>query len=932
MLPAVVNAAVPGYVVSGEFSREMPDPVSRKGALSVRADEQRYVARVGTTLRQKWRLDALIGLGGMAAVYAGTHRNGQRAAIKILHEHYARDPRVADRFLMEGYVANRVGHPGCVSVLDDDVSDTGEPFLVMELLEGETLRDFWKRIGRRVPPLDVLRICAQILDCLEACHAQGVIHRDLKPANIFLTKTNQVKVLDFGVAQLRYTTVNEAALAPTAVGTPAYMSPEQAKGLSDQLDGRTDLFSVGAIIHALCTGRRINHAKTEQDALVMAATTPVPSVALLAPDLPPATIAIIDKALAWDRRNRYSTAGEMRLAVLQAIDELQLGGSHVAGRASLEAGDYGPASQALPGRDAHAGGVHGPASAGEVKRPGISVPIEAERSHPVRDLLRHFDVILEHQRSLGWADPSTERALHAAHDAFTHALVKDRDLLRLAVRPGGFVFGRTPVWEPQAPYAAIAYNLYACGVRSLSIELGITAEEIRELLSVLVLDPARDLALEDDLVTVLWERRFPHVSYEASDVFTGGDATERDAFYEEADELAALATKSGLAFVSRLEATDDPHAGHPLGLDDVVRVMYQTQLELPRDRWRERYVEALIEGYVDSARNRDAHILLTGLRRSSATWIGRGRLDVVISMHAQILAHIGVRVSGNDIARLSTALTSALFGGDSLELVLDHLRRVPDETRRFAPVLVALPPTELTTVLGTLRAGAPEPLRQELLAFVAMVLPGREQQVAEAAAGSDTDTALRLAGLLGKVGSAAGRLALESLAESEDPALQIEVRVLLSPSVEIANAELARLLENASSELRMTALRALVRHGLRAAYPAIVRQVRAASFHDLAADERAELLRTSVMLDREHGEAMVLELVRKGGVFTSQARETSRAIAAWVLGQLATSDTTAEMLHELSVARWGISDETRAAAAAAASQIQARLRNPGGVA
>ena len=169
----------------------MPDPVSKKGAASMRGDEQRYALRVGTTLRGKWRLDALIGLGGMAAVYAGTHRNGQRAAIKVLHEEYARDQKVSERFLMEGYVANRVGHPGCVSVLDDDVSESGEPFLVMELLEGETLRDFWKRIGRRVPPIDVLKIAAQILDCLEACHAQGVIHRDLKPANIFLTKTKR---------------------------------------------------------------------------------------------------------------------------------------------------------------------------------------------------------------------------------------------------------------------------------------------------------------------------------------------------------------------------------------------------------------------------------------------------------------------------------------------------------------------------------------------------------------------------------------------------------------------------------------------------------------------------------------------------------------------------------------------------------------------
>src|SRR6185436_18313226 len=163
-----------------------------------------------------------------------------------------------------------------------------------------------------------LQICERVVDCLASCHAINVIHRDLKPANIFVTTEGEIKVLDFGVAQMRSAT-SERTAAGTALGTPAYMSPEQAMGLVDQLDGRADLFSVGAMMHALITGHRINNGRTEQEALVMAATKPVPSVARLAPQLPIELIKVIDKALAWDRRNRYQDAREMQRALLDQM-------------------------------------------------------------------------------------------------------------------------------------------------------------------------------------------------------------------------------------------------------------------------------------------------------------------------------------------------------------------------------------------------------------------------------------------------------------------------------------------------------------------------------------------------------------------------------------------------------------------------------------
>jgi serine/threonine protein kinase len=158
-------------------------------------------ARVGTILRGKWRLDSLLGIGGMAAVYAATHRNGTRAAVKVLHEELTTILVARRRFEWEGRVANSVGHPGALQVLDDDVAEDGSLFLVTELLEGETLEDRRLRLGGRLPQDEVLVAFDTVLDVLASAHSNGIVHRDLKPDNLFVTCDGRIKVLDFGIAR-----------------------------------------------------------------------------------------------------------------------------------------------------------------------------------------------------------------------------------------------------------------------------------------------------------------------------------------------------------------------------------------------------------------------------------------------------------------------------------------------------------------------------------------------------------------------------------------------------------------------------------------------------------------------------------------------------------------------------------------------------------
>jgi serine/threonine protein kinase len=281
-------------------------------------------ARIGLVLRDKWRLDALLGVGGMAAVYAATHtNNGRRGAIKLLHPELAVNTEVRSRFLREGYAANKVEHPGTVAVLDDDVTEDGAVYLVMELLEGETL-EARRDVTGVLPPADVLPIIDKILDVLVAAHPKGIIHRDLKPDNIFLGSDGAVKVLDFGIARVREAsgTGRQTMANAGPMGTPAFMPPEQARGRWSEVGPRSDLWALGATMFTLFTGRLVHEAETVNELLLAAMTKTAPPFASVMPDASPELAAIIDRALAYEQEDRWADAAAMQSALRLVLRSL----------------------------------------------------------------------------------------------------------------------------------------------------------------------------------------------------------------------------------------------------------------------------------------------------------------------------------------------------------------------------------------------------------------------------------------------------------------------------------------------------------------------------------------------------------------------------------------------------------------------------------
>ncbi|HEX7602054.1 MAG TPA: serine/threonine-protein kinase [Polyangiaceae bacterium] len=282
-------------------------------------------ARLGRMLKDKWHVDELLGLGGMAAVYSATHRNGSRVAIKMLHPQLSGNDDVRKRFAREGYLANTVGHPGVHRVVDDDVSEDGSAFLVMELLEGETSSARAERVGGKLTPQEVAFIGQGILDVLAAAHANGIIHRDIKPDNIFLTTDNRVVVLDFGIARVMEGFGESGTKTGTMMGTPAFMPPEQARGRANEMDATSDVWAVGATLFYLLTGRVVHEAETANEQLVAAATLPAVSIQRIEP-VPTPIADVVDRALSYAKTERYPDARAMQAALVDAIMQISWGG------------------------------------------------------------------------------------------------------------------------------------------------------------------------------------------------------------------------------------------------------------------------------------------------------------------------------------------------------------------------------------------------------------------------------------------------------------------------------------------------------------------------------------------------------------------------------------------------------------------------------
>jgi serine/threonine-protein kinase len=413
---------------------------------------------VGTTLDGRYVLSAHLANGGMGAVFRAHHVHLRKdLAVKVLRPDLTGSPDIVERFRREAEIASALEHDNIVRVTDFGRSEAGHLFLVMELLTGESLFERLRREGF-LPPEEAVPILWQICAALEAAHARGVIHRDLKPENVFLATTGSgrevTKILDFGIAKIADPTSESATQAGVVVGTPEYLSPEQAMG--SPIDGRADVYAVGLIAWRMLTGRHPFKAEDPRSLLMMQATRPVPPISEPRPDLGawPGLVAAVARACAKEASARHQTAGALK-------DEL--------------AAALGPAFMMPPGATPAPGlpGTPSPAGAAERRRSG---PFPTS---PPDATLRIATAVLPAAAPRAWA----RRALFEARVALARVRLAVPGLLGrardLAGRGQAAVRARPLPWAlAGAACAALLVLAASSGWRS-----GRAAAEARELLS-----------------------------------------------------------------------------------------------------------------------------------------------------------------------------------------------------------------------------------------------------------------------------------------------------------------------------------------------------------------------------------------------------------------------------------------------------------------
>ncbi len=289
--------------------------------------------RIGEIVDSRYQIVSAIGRGGMGSVYRAEHIAIKRAvAIKLLNPEFAKVPQINERFRREAIATGRVEHPNCVGIIDSGTLSDGTTYLVMELLSGRSLGSEIERVGR-IEPARALRIARHILRGLAHAHRAGVVHRDLKPENIYLierpdcSELEFAKVLDFGIAKLVGDALEQAGgqqLTQTgiSVGSPRYLAPEQATG--DDIDARTDLYSLTVVLFEMLTGRRPFESDQGMEVVRMHLLKDPPSLAEVAPDLrlPADLEALVAKGLAKSKPLRFASADEYLAAVERALAAL----------------------------------------------------------------------------------------------------------------------------------------------------------------------------------------------------------------------------------------------------------------------------------------------------------------------------------------------------------------------------------------------------------------------------------------------------------------------------------------------------------------------------------------------------------------------------------------------------------------------------------
>ena len=876
----------------------------------------------GRVINGKWQLQSQVGSGGMATVFAATGPVDGTVAIKLMHAAQARDPLLRKRFIREAELMERVEHAGSVRIFEYGSTPENELYIVMELLDGVPVSDLWKRHEGRLPLELAVEIGQQTLGFLSACHALGIFHRDLKPSNLFLTGEGVLKVLDFGVAHVE-TAGLDLTTPGQALGTPAFMSPEQAAGRLDLLDQRSDIFSLGATLFTLLSGQRLHEAASSQQAFVLAATSQATSLARVAPDVPLEVIRIVDKACSWDPKDRYQSVDEMREALTQYLSALDKGDGTAAKGLSR---DDESRVQAL--------------SAAALEEEDLTGDTE-EMVRRLRSIFQFIDRALGVIRRYGWDHQEADNRLKLLDDAFQEALDVSPDGLQWSILPHSFTYRTKSIWEPDGVGGDVPYYLFASGFRMIRVIPGFNRRQLTRFMKWLVTDPLVDLPPEDDLATVFWDLDLPSVEYRlVTSISMHAAMGEHLKHFEELEELVGHhldRSKEIARMVLEMgrEAVLEAHAmevGRERAGMRGVRTVDQRALERLRrvmktqaTSWSARLGRVLASAFVEAGRTDELQLITEPIAELGTRYIRTGRFSPLSDLYQAGLASLASEAHKREFA-------AHVFTTANLRMLMDALISGQLEAQAgdgllegLGQLMDVLPEGNFDVVLSALTSLDDRDLQVALIRYIERFIDGNEARLGRTIQTAAPSLALELVRI---IRDRAASVALPVLRfGAKNPSVRVRVNALEArasfPNEDVTD-ELRALLEERDAKARVQALRVIGEYGISQAAVVLADRAEEKAFHQVPESERRLVLELLWELDKDEGEDLCLLLAHRA-VVPDKDRSDTRSIAIGMLGDRASSH---EAIHAVKAAtRWGWwnSRQLRKQAAHALASIERRI-------
>jgi serine/threonine protein kinase len=474
-------------------------------------------ARIGLEWAPGLTLGEILGSGGSASVYASALADGTPVAVKVLNPDWRNTPGLSESLEFEAALLGDFDTPSLPGFVGKGrLRGTGEPYLIMERLQGAPMNDVLRRFGGQLSAADAVHITLSVLDGLAVLHARRVVHRDIKPANLWLRTTGQATILDLGSSFYLDAEVNRPE--DQLIGSPSYMAPEQAVNPRLGVDMRSDVFAMGATLYQMLAGRPVRQAPTLREQFRTAATTPIVSLLHTVEGLPAPVMAVVDKALAWVPADRYEDADAMRRALLDACDQCELPQSPLAIRSSVEL-EFATSDMDEP--------------ADEI----VSHEVLGQLLTSLRELFRRMSRVVLAHRSLPAGSPEFALRMEPVLPLLPTLVEHTGQSIEFEVRANAFTHRGAIVWQPEIGMEDVPFALFQSGIRVCRIRSGVTDDEVAGFLQWMSLDPLTDLPEDDDLSTVFHERRFEFIEAE---IIEGFDIDMLDRLAEASAEIVMM--------------------------------------------------------------------------------------------------------------------------------------------------------------------------------------------------------------------------------------------------------------------------------------------------------------------------------------------------------------------------------------------------------